>query len=130
MTAGQGDGASMITGNQSQAEWLSLRQNVTNSRKVLNQALAYVGAFLCSYIFVSINGFTVLFAGREGYVTLQIFQYILYPLQGEFDLSQIFLLPSRGLHIHITCVEQYYPFFSVKALYLLIIEKPSLLQCT
>ena len=48
--AGRGDGASMIA--LSRTEVISQRQHNTLSRKVLNQALAYVGAFLCSYVFV------------------------------------------------------------------------------
>jgi len=50
-----GNEASMITGNRNQAQARRnngmLRQNVANSRKVLNQALAYAGAFFATWFF-------------------------------------------------------------------------------
>tara|TARA_B110000093_G_C12698711_1_gene297278 strand:- start:122 stop:472 length:351 start_codon:yes stop_codon:yes gene_type:complete len=95
VTAGQGDGASMITGNQSQAEWLSLRQNVTNSRKVLNQALAYVGAYLFSYVLPIINQF--IFIGSGNYsLTILVMSSAIYPLQGKSDSSRLLLCARSG----------------------------------
>jgi len=51
-----GNESNMIAGRQSQAQANNassglLRQNVTNSRKVLNQGLAYAGAFLATWFF-------------------------------------------------------------------------------
>jgi len=95
--ASRGDGASMI------ALSISQRQH-GNSRNVLNQALAYVGAFLCSYTFVYIHAFIFLSGGEYNDV-LQLLQNFFHPLQGESDSSQMLLLTSRGLHIH-TFVQQ------------------------
>jgi len=49
-----GNKANMIAGNRNQAQasnGLLLRQNVMNSRKVLNQALAYAGAYFATWVF-------------------------------------------------------------------------------
>jgi len=89
--AGRGHEHNMIAGRQSQSaalSWssrLSLRQTVTNSRKVLNQGLAYVGAYLCSYILNYINGFIFLGDGEYN-EKLLIFQAFFYPLQGMSTL--------------------------------------------
>jgi len=53
-----GNEANMIAGNRNQAQASNarrnkglLRQNVTNSRRVLNQALAYTGAYFATWFF-------------------------------------------------------------------------------
>jgi len=86
--AGRGNEASMIAGRQSLAEANAarglLRQNVTNSRKVLNQALAYLGAYLCSHVLLIIN--LTMFLSRGKYeIPLLVLQAFFFPLQGKSD---------------------------------------------
>jgi len=53
-TRAAGNEANMIAGNRNQAQasnMFSLRQNVANSRKFLNQALAYAGAYFATWFF-------------------------------------------------------------------------------
>ena len=84
---------SMIVGRRNQVAelpWshrlLSLRQTVTNSRKVLNQALAYVGAYLCSFILVYVDAFILLSDGHYN-DTILLLQAFFHPLQGKSDQS-------------------------------------------
>jgi len=81
--AGRRNEASMIAGRQSvnSARGL-LRQNVTNSRKVLNQALAYVGAYLFSYTLSIINQFIFFRSGKYN-LTILVLSSVFYPLQGK-----------------------------------------------
>ena len=62
----------------------SLRQKVSNSRKVLNQALAFTDAFLCSYILLYVNAFLFLGSGKYN-ITVFALQTFFYPLQGKTD---------------------------------------------
>jgi len=71
--------ATMIAGRQTE---VSLR--VPNSRKVLNQALAFAGAFLCSFILVYTNGFIFLGSGKYN-ITIFALQAFFHPLQGKTD---------------------------------------------
>mgnify|MGYP006102402375 CR=1 FL=1 len=86
--AGRGHEHNMIAGLQNQSaalSWssrMSLRQTVTNSRRVLNQAIAYVGAYLCSYILNYINVFKLLSDGEYNDKLLN-FQAFFYPLHGK-----------------------------------------------
>ena len=87
--AGRGKEVNMrIAGSQSVAgantAWRLLRQNVTNSRKVLKQGFAYryVGAFLRSYTFVYIYTFISMGSG-ESNGTVPVLHFIFYPLQGK-----------------------------------------------
>jgi hypothetical protein len=90
---------SMIAGRQSPAEANAAgglpRQNVTNSRKVLNQALAYVGAYLFSYVLPIINQF--IFIGSGNYsLTILVMSSAIYPLQGKSDSSRLLLCARSG----------------------------------
>jgi hypothetical protein len=88
--AGRRGDASMIAGRHPPVEANEprglLRQNMTNSRKVLNQALAYVGAYLLSYTLPITNQF--IFIGSAKYnLSILGLSSVFYPLQGESDLS-------------------------------------------
>ena len=97
--AGRRGDASMIAGRHPPVEANEprglLRQNMTNSRKVLNQALAYVGAYLLSYTLPITNQF--IFIGSAKYnLSILGLSSVFYPLQGESDLSRhSFLLVQR-----------------------------------
>ena len=58
------------------------RQSVTNSQRVLNQAIAYVTAYLLAYGCMYINGFVRRFDGP-----LPIAVSILFPLQGKLQMK-------------------------------------------
>jgi len=75
-----------------------IRENASNSRTVLNQALAYVGAYLFSYILVFINQFIVIKSGKYN-LTILVLSSVLYPLQGKSDSSRL-LLFWRLVHSH------------------------------
>ena len=90
--AGRRNEASMIVGRQSaDADRGTTPQNVKNSRKVLNQALAYVGAYLFSFILVLINQFIV-FRTKKYNITILVMSSAIYPLQGKSDSSRLLLV--------------------------------------
>jgi hypothetical protein len=78
--------ANMIVGRQTAAQANSgrgvLRQSVSNSRKTLNQALAYVGAYFITYFLVFLSGFMFLATGKYNDIIVLIALF-LYPLQGK-----------------------------------------------
>jgi len=85
---------SMIAGRQNQQAQannsfnlslrLSLRKNVTNSRKVLNQAMAYAGAYLATWIFYICSVLIILFGGDS--VTIALIATFVGPLQGKSQM--------------------------------------------
>jgi hypothetical protein len=94
--AGRRNEASMIVGRQSTISAGGLlRQNVTNSRKVLNQALAYVGAYLFSYTLTIINQFIFIGSGKYN-LTILVISCVFYPLQGKSDDSSRILIFARS----------------------------------
>ena len=94
--AGRRNEASMIVGRQSTISAGGLlRQNVTNSRKVLNQALAYVGAYLFSYTLTIINQFIFIGSGKYN-LTILVISCVFYPLQGKSDSSRILIFARSG----------------------------------
>jgi hypothetical protein len=78
--------ANMIVGRQTSGPANSgrgvLRQSVPNSRKTLNQALAYVGAYFITYFLVFLSGFMFLASGNYNDIIVLIALF-LYPLQGK-----------------------------------------------
>jgi len=92
---------SMIAGRQSLAQANAsrgvLRQTVSNSRKVLNQALAYVGAYFCTYFFIFLLEFISLVSG-ESNATISLIAAFLYPLQGKI------VQPVRCAIVVNTCI--------------------------
>jgi hypothetical protein len=82
-----GKEANMIAGRQNQAQSnnsvnMSLRQNITNSRKVLNQGLAYAGAFLVTWFFYIVS-ITVTVAGGDPKSVIFLLSTFFVPLQGK-----------------------------------------------
>jgi len=92
-----GNESNMIAGRQSQAQANNassglLRQNVTNSRKVLNQGLAYAGAFLATWFFFIYFAITKLAGGDPKAVeTLDLLSSFFNPLQGKSQTALIHL---------------------------------------
>jgi len=80
-----GNEANMIAGNRNQAQARRnnglLRQNVVNCRKVLNQALAYAGAFFATWFFLVFHLMSDL--GSETKEILEVLATICYSLQGK-----------------------------------------------
>eukprot|EP00979_Chaetoceros_neogracilis_P006045 scaffold1197_cov168-Chaetoceros_neogracile.AAC.4 len=81
-----GPEASMILGRQTSEQSNVgrgvLRQTVSNSRRTMNRALAYVGAYFCTYFLVYVNAFIFLAEGKRN-ATITLISYFLYPLQGK-----------------------------------------------
>ena len=80
-----GNEANMIAGNRNQSQASNgglLRQNVTNSRKVLNQALAYAGAYIATWFFFVFYLFSAWFTKRERGI-MYLLATICIPLQGK-----------------------------------------------
>ena len=79
--------ANMISGNRNQAQatsnGLSLRQNVTNSRKVLNQALAYAGAYFATWFFVVFLMLSEIITQKSMAEVMSVIAAICIPLQGK-----------------------------------------------
>ena len=79
--------ANMISGNRNQAHscsnGLSLRQNVTNSRKVLNQALAYAGAYFATWFFVVFLMLSEIITQKSMAEVMSVIAAICIPLQGK-----------------------------------------------
>jgi hypothetical protein len=78
---------SMIAGDQlltqtRQSLRGGLRQPVSNSRKTLNIALAYVGAYVCTFFFLFINECMFITTGTNN-VTMALLASFFYPLQGK-----------------------------------------------
>jgi len=85
-----GNEANMIAGRQNRAQANNanngglLRQNVTNSRKVLNQGLAYAGAFLATWFFFTVWVTVDLTGGDpKALETLDLLSSFFMPLQGK-----------------------------------------------
>ena len=81
-----GNEANMIAGNRNQEQASNglLRQNVANSRKVLNQALAYAGAYFCTWFFLIFLLLYVLITGKNKEIKiLNLLATISFPLQGK-----------------------------------------------
>jgi len=80
-----GNEASMIAGNRNQAQATRntglLRQNVANSRKVLNQALAYAGAYFATWFFF-VCYLLILITGKYNEIMLVLATFF-SPLQGK-----------------------------------------------
>jgi len=81
-----GPEACMILGRQT-SEQINvgrgvLRQTVSNSKRTMNRALAYVGAYFCTYFLVYVNGFIFLAEGKLN-ATITLIGFFLYPLQGK-----------------------------------------------
>jgi len=80
-----GNEASMIAGNRNQAQARRnnglLRQNVANSRKVLNQALAYAGAYFATWFFF-VCYLLILITGKYNEIMLVLATFF-PPLQGK-----------------------------------------------
>jgi len=81
-----GNEASMIAGNRNQAQARRntglLRQNVVNSRKVLNQALAYAGAYFATWFFWVFYLISGLITGKPKDIMLVLATFFV-PLQGK-----------------------------------------------
>ena len=82
-----GSEANMIAGNRNQAQAtsnrLSLRQNVANSRKVLNQALAYAGAYFVTWFFPLCYLLDSLITQYSMPAIMSVIASISSPLQGK-----------------------------------------------
>jgi hypothetical protein len=87
--------ANMIVGRQTaaQASHGVLRQSVSNSRKTMNRALAYVGAYFCTYFLVYVNAFIFL-AEEKHNDTIALISNFLYPLQGKSHLVLVAVLAA------------------------------------
>lgn len=70
---------------------LSLRKSVTNSRRIMHKAIAYVTAFLLSYSFALVNGFIFIATGKYNDTITLLFS-LLYPMQGLYNLV-VFIFP-------------------------------------
>ena len=85
-----GNEANMIAGRQNQAQANNansglLRQNVTNSRKVLNQGLAYAGAFFTTWFSFIVIEIVSLAGGYS--TTLDLLSAFFAPLQGKSQMA-------------------------------------------
>ncbi len=80
-----------------------LRQSVTNSRRVLHQAFAYVFAFAMSLTFVYINAFIFLRENKYSSETVTMLVCIFYPLQGEvyYLISKNAMFPPTPFPHHL-----------------------------
>jgi hypothetical protein len=89
--------ANMIVGRQTSEQINAgrgvLRQSVSNSRKTMNRALAYVGAYFCTYFLVYVNGFIFLAEGKHN-DTITLLGFFLYPLQGKYHLVLFVVLAA------------------------------------
>jgi len=74
----------MIAGNRNQAQASNglLRQNVANSRKVLNQAMAYAGAYFATWFFFIFYLLSYLITGKHREI-ISVLATICFPLQGK-----------------------------------------------
>jgi len=92
MTARAAGEVSMIAGQNSTKTAKSFfRRPVSNSSMVMNQATAYVCAYLCSYLLVLINGFILLDNGEYDDTVTKLAVFF-HPLQGFFNLI-VFMFP-------------------------------------
>jgi len=82
-----GNEANMIAGNRNQAQARRntglLRQNVANSRKVLNQALAYAGAYFATWFFLIFLLLFFLIPGNPEPEIMSLLATGCFPLQGK-----------------------------------------------
>jgi len=78
--------ANMIVGRQTSEQINAgrgvLRQSVSSSKRTMNRALAYVGAYFCTYFLVYVNGFIFLAEGKLN-ATISLLGFFVYPLQGK-----------------------------------------------
>mmetsp|Transcript_17528 Transcript_17528/g.26244 ORF Transcript_17528/g.26244 Transcript_17528/m.26244 type:complete len:540 (+) Transcript_17528:108-1727(+) len=91
-----GNEVNMIAGNRNQAQARRntglLRQNVANSRKVLNQALAYAGAYFATWFFFVCFLFNELITKNPMPEIMLVLATFFFPFQGFFNFL-VFVYP-------------------------------------